>query len=139
MATNLHSALQVVLVILLRARGWLAFPEATLKLVPDAAPVPDLIASREALPKLYTTKPVGICIEILSPEDRLKKAIEKGRHYLAWGVRHVWIIDPQARTAWIMTSEQPDGEWIHPDGNLVAENTEISLAEIFAEVDKMVV
>jgi Uma2 family endonuclease len=139
MATNLHSALQLVLAILLRARGWFAFPEATLKLVPDAAPVPDVIASREALPQLYATKPVGICIEILSPDDRLKKAMEKSKHYLAWGVQHVWIINPYSRTAWMMTSEHPDGIWVHPDGNLVAGNTEIPLSEIFAEVDKMVV
>jgi len=139
MATSVHGVLQCVLIMLLRARGWIVAPEVTLKLVPDAAPVPDLIASRERLQLPYPTKPVGICIEILSPDDRLKNTIEKGKHYLAWGVPHVWIVEPQSRTAWMMTREHPEGVWVHPDGNLLAEDTGISLSELFAEVDKMVV
>ena len=86
MATNLHGALQFFIMVFLRAHGWMVASEARLKLVPDAEPVPDVIASREVLPKLYSTKGVGICIEILSPDDRLKKTIDKGKHYLAWGV-----------------------------------------------------
>jgi Uma2 family endonuclease len=100
--------------------------------------VPDVIASREVLPRLYSTGAVGICVEILSPQDRLKRTIEKGKNYLDWGVPSVWIIEPQTRTAWMLTREHPDGIWVHPDGNLVADQTEISLPEIFAEVDKMV-
>ncbi len=138
-ATSLHGALQFVLMMFLRTRGWIVAPEVTLKLVADAEPVPDVIASRERLSGPYPTKPVGICIEILSPQDRLKKTIEKGKHYLNWGVPHVWIIEPQSRTAWMMTREHPDGIWVHPDGNLVADDTEIALSEIFAEVDKMVI
>ena len=139
MATSMHGLLQCVFIMLLRARGWIVAPEVTLRLVPDAAPVPDLIASREGLQVPYPTKPVGICIEILSPQDRLKKAIEKGKHYLDWGVPYVWIIEPQTRTAWMMTHEHPDGVWVHPDGDLLAKDTRIPLSEIFTEVDKMVV
>jgi len=139
MATNVHGVLQFILMTLLKAHGWIVASEATLKLVPDAEPVPDVIASRERLPQRYSTGGVGICIEILSPDDRLKKAIEKGKHYLNWGVPHVWIIEPQSRTAWMMTREHPDGVWVHPDGDLVAGDTRISLSEIFLEVDKMVV
>ena len=138
MATNLHGALQFVIMMFLRAQGWMVASEATLKLVPDAEPVPDVIASREVLPRLYSTGAVGICVEILSPQDRLKRTIEKGKNYLDWGVPSVWIIEPQTRTAWMLTREHPDGIWVHPDGNLVADQTEISLPEIFAEVDKMV-
>ncbi len=138
MATNLHGVLQFVLMMFLRARGWVVASEATLKMVPDAEPVPDVIASREPLPQLYNTKPVGICVDLLSPQDRLKRTIEKGKHYLDWGVQNVWIIEPHSRTAWMMTQEHRDGVWVHPDGNLVAEDTEISLSEVFAEVDKMV-
>jgi Uma2 family endonuclease len=39
LATSLHSAVQVVLILLLRRFGWTALPEVTLKLVPDAEPI----------------------------------------------------------------------------------------------------
>ncbi len=138
-ADSLHAATQWIVMVLLHARGWIVAPEVTLKLVPDAEPIPDAIASREKLPALYITRPVEICIEILSPEDRLKKTMEKGRHYLEWGIENVWIVDPRSRTAWMMTSEHPDGVWVHPDGKLVAGDTGIALPAIFAEVDRMTV
>ncbi len=138
MPTSMHSAVQLILTLLLRRCGWKALQEVTLKLVPDAEPVPDIIATRSNIERPYPTKPVELCIEICSPADALKKVFEKGRHYLAWGVANVWIIDPEARTAWVMTREHPDGIWIHPDGSLKADDTVISLPELFAEVDKMV-
>jgi Uma2 family endonuclease len=76
-------------------------------------------------------------VEILSPQDRLKTTIEKGKHYLGWGIETVWIIDPQTRTAHIMTAEHPDGVHVLPDGNLLAAEIEIPLPELFAEVDRM--
>lgn len=139
MPTILHSALTSVLVMLLRTRGWFTFPEATIRMVPNAAPVPDLVANRKPLPGPYPTQPFDICIEILSPGDRLKSTIEKGKHYLSWGIRNVWIIDPESRTAWMLNPEHPDGVWVHPDGNLIAEDTQIPLPEMFAEVDRMIV
>jgi Uma2 family endonuclease len=139
MATGLHGALQFVIMMLLRIRGWNVASEVTLKLVSDAEPVPDIVASREGIPLLYPTKPVGICIEILSPKDRLERTVEKGKYYLKWGVPNVWIIDPETRTAWMMTRDHPDGIQVPADGRLVAEDTEISLAEIFSEAGKMLV
>jgi Uma2 family endonuclease len=138
MPSILHSAVQTALILLLFSRGWKVFPEATLKMGPDAALVPDLIATRGVPDLPYPTHPVEICIEILSPEDRLKKAVDKGKRYLDWGVSYVWIINPVERTAWMLTSENPEGIWMHPDGKLTAgEDTEIPLSELFAEVDKL--
>jgi len=138
-ATSLHSAVQLVLILLLRRCGWNVLPEVTLHLVPDAAPIPDVVASRQKIEQPYPTKPVEVCIEIRSPQDSLKKIFEKGKYYLSWGVRHIWIIDPEAGTAWMMTAEHPEGIWIHPDGSLIAdEDTVLGLPELFAEVDKMV-
>lgn len=138
MATYLHGVLQLVLGMLLLRRGWKAASEVTLKMGPHAELVPDLIATRGTPELPYPTHPVEICVEILSPDDRLRKVVDKGKRYLEWGVGHVWIIDPAARTAWMLTSENPEGIWIHPDGKLTAgEGTEIPLPELFAEVDKL--
>jgi Uma2 family endonuclease len=86
----------------------------------------------------YFTEPVELCIGILSPDDRLKRAIEKGRRYVDWGVSSVWIINPVERSAWVLTQESPEGIWIHSDGILTAgEYIQIPLTELFSEVDKL--
>jgi Uma2 family endonuclease len=139
LANSLHGVVQFVLMLLLRTRGWYVASEVTLKLVPDAEPIPDVVASREKIELPYPTKPVELCIEVRSPQDSLKKILKKGQYYLSWGVRNVWIIDPEAGTAWTMTAEYPDGIWIPPDGSLTADpDIIVKLPELFAEVDKMV-
>ncbi len=138
MANSLHGAMQSALMLLLAKYGWRAFPEVTLKLVSNAEPVPDVIASRRAIERPYPTKPFELAIEIRSPSDLLKKLFDKSKYYLDWSIQNVWIIDPEARTAWVMTREHPEPIWIHPDGSLEIEDTEVSLPELFAEVDRMV-
>lgn len=138
MPKTIHGALQILIGILLHARGWKAFSEVRLKLHPQAEPVPDLIALRkgEKVKSPYPTEPFGLCIEILSPGDSLKKLFQKANHYVSWGIRYVWIIDPQARTAWMVTGENAAPVWIHPDGALRADDMELPLQEMFTELDK---
>src|SRR5258708_6552642 len=82
MPTTLHGAAQFVLMLLLRARGWKPSSEVRLKISEDFEPVPDIVASRTKLETPYPTRPVELCIEILSPEDRLSRMVEKTGHYL---------------------------------------------------------
>jgi len=139
MPTSLHSAVQLVLSILLLRRGWKALGEVRLKIVRNAQPVPDIVASRNKIEQPYPTSAVEICVEILSPGDRLQETMQKAGHYIDWGVQVVWIIDPGTRTAWTVTPEHRDGIWIHPDGALAAgDGLEIPLSELFAGVDEMV-
>jgi Uma2 family endonuclease len=49
----------------------------------EPAPVPD--------------SPPLIAIEILSPDDRMAAVREKMQEYRAWGVGHVWLVDPNSR------------------------------------------
>jgi Uma2 family endonuclease len=138
MPTYLHGVFQYVMMFLLRLRGWRVASEVTLKISPELELVPDVIATRQSIAGAYPTEPVELCIEILSPDDRLEKTVAKCRHYLNWGVSTAWIVDPVARTAWTVTSEDPDGKWIHPNEALTVQpDTSIALSEIFAEVDKM--
>lgn len=140
MPTSLHGLFQAVLVTLLLNRGWKPLSEVTLKMSPNAELVPDLIATRGKIQLPYPTHPVELCIEILSPDDRLKNVLQKGKHYLDWGVSHVWIIDPVGRTAWVMTARDPEGTMIGPDGKLaVGEDTEIPMSELLSQVDKLLV
>ena len=138
-ANSLHGCVQVTVAMLLRACGWKPAIEVTLKMGPNAELIPDVIATRGRIELPYPTQPVEICIEVLSPDDRLEKVVEKGQRYLDWGVSYVWIIDPVARTAWMVKAENREGVWIHPDGNLIAgDDTQIALSELFAEFDKLI-
>ena len=40
------------------------------------------------------TKPPFLCIEVLSPEDRMIRVEERIDDYLAMGVAYVWVLDP---------------------------------------------
>lgn len=137
MPTMLHSALQFALTILLDLAGWNALSEVRLKVVPNAEPVPDLIAVRGKKYKgRYPKVAPELCVEILSPGDTLSKALDKSRKYISWGSQWVWIIDPEKRTAWMLSQHTPAPVWISPEGSLRAGDTEISLPELFAEVEK---
>jgi Uma2 family endonuclease len=41
--------------------------------------------------------PPLIAIEILSPDDRQAKLIAKLEEYRQWGVRHLWLVNPEIR------------------------------------------
>jgi Uma2 family endonuclease len=56
-------------------------------------------------PGPIVTEPPFLCIEILSPSDRLTEMQDRIGDYLSFGVRYVWLIDPTTRHAWIYTSE----------------------------------
>ncbi|MGH9608474.1 MAG: Uma2 family endonuclease [Bryobacteraceae bacterium] len=137
MPTLLHSILEVILTMFLDKAGWNAVPEVRLKVVPDAEPVPDMIAVRGKKYKgRYPKVAPELCIEILSPGDTLSKTLSKAKRYISWGSEYVWVIDPEKRTAWILSQDRPEPVWISPEGSLRAGDTEISLSSLFAEVEK---
>lgn len=77
-----------------------------------------------------------LCVEILSPEDRMSSLQEKVNEYARLGVSGIWVIDPLQRIGYhasLHGFEQPE------DGTLRVVGTpiEISLAEIFAELDEL--
>lgn len=139
MPTFTHGALQVVLGQMLRAAGLKSYSEVTLRISPELELIPDVVATRRKPDGPYATEPVDLCVEILSPDDRLNRTMKKAGHYVGWGVADVWIVDPSARTAWMVNAQHPDGLWVHPDGTLTAASgIQIPLTKLFAEVDDLV-
>ncbi|MDQ2844446.1 MAG: Uma2 family endonuclease [Acidobacteriota bacterium] len=138
--TAVHGVLQWVLAMLLARRGWKAATEVRLKISQVAHPVPDVIASSAPLQDPYPTEPFDLCVEILSPGDNLHDMFIKAAHYLDWGIRSVWIIDPKEPGAYSMSLENPQPVPVGMSGCLVAGSggTEavIPLSELFAETGK---
>jgi len=129
MATGLHGLVQFVLLLLLRRQGVDARPEVTVRLSPTKFLIPDVIAD-QTLPNLYPIEPVLLCVEILSPEDRLGATFTKCEEYHAWGVPHCWVIDPVKQTAWEYDA-QCDPVRVEIGGSLHAGNLVVHLADLF--------
>ncbi len=140
MPTVVHGAMQWVLAMLLARRGWKASTEVRLKISKVAHPVPDVVANSTPLQDPYPTEPFDLCVEILSPGDNLREMFIKAAHYLDWGIRSVWIIDPKKSSAYMMSLENPQPVPVGMSSCLVAGSGEeevfIPLSELFAEVDK---
>ena len=136
MPTVLHGIVQVILAMLLERAGWNTASEVRLKVVQEVEPVPDLIAVRGKFKGRYPSAAPELCVEIMSPEDTLAKTLEKSKRYISWGSQHVWIIDPEKRTAWDLSAEAPSLSWIPPEGSLRIAETAVDLSALFAEVDK---
>ncbi len=47
--------------------------------------------------------PALLCIEILSPADRLSRMVERLDDFLDMGVENIWVIDPNRRIAYTYT------------------------------------
>lgn len=93
--------------------------------------IPDVTVMLGGKPaeRIIRTPPI-VAIEVLSPDDRAGYLEEKIADYLAFGVPHIWIINPETRRAFVHTSQ---GSHEVKDGVLRAESAdiEVPLAEIF--------
>ena len=105
-----HSRLQGLLIgyLVLRRKEWgiHVFPEQRVQVKATRFRIPDIcvVAGAEPEEQIFTTPPL-VCIEILSKDDRWSQVQERIDDYLAFGVRHVWVIDPRSRKAYEFTSE----------------------------------
>jgi len=93
--------------------------------------VPDLMILAGGKPtEQVITRPPIVCIEVLSPQDRMSRTQKKIADYLGFGVRYVWVLDPKTKQAFSYTSE---GMRLIQDGVLrtIAPDIEIPLSEIF--------
>ena len=132
MATTLHGLIQKILMALLDRQGVQSLPEVTVRLTATKDLVPDVIADR-TLQAPYPTQPVLLCVEILSPEDRVGAMLAKCEEYHAWGVPFCWVIDPEKQTAWqYHAASEP--ERVDRGGILTAGDLRVPLDDLFAEL-----
>jgi Uma2 family endonuclease len=134
MPTTLHALIQSILIRLLSPQGVYALGELHVRISPTKFLVPDVVATTK-LELPYPTEPVLLCVEILSPEDRIGAMLEKCEEYHAWGVPFCWVIDPEKQTAWQYASSS-DPEHLPQTGTLTAGHLTVSLQELFSELPR---
>ena len=94
-----HAALQAALILWFgrHQEEWKieVLPEQRIQISATRFRIPYVcLVSLEHAVEQILTKPPLACIEILSPEDTLRKMQERISDYLQFGVKSVWILDP---------------------------------------------
>jgi Uma2 family endonuclease len=88
----------------------------------------------DAVREKVLSVPPLLCIEVLSPEDRLPRAEAVLADYLNMGVPNIWLLDPIRQTAYTY-----NGHGLHSisDNRITVPNTQIflDLNEIFASLN----
>ena len=134
-----HAYLQALLATLFtnQAAEWniFALTEQRVQITPKRFLVPDVCVMRRGSPwESILTRPPLVVIEIMSPEDTVRRASAKAGEYLQFGVENVWVIDPSARVAYKASSTGLDlvrsGELTVPDSSIL-----VSVTELFEKLD----
>ena len=134
MPTRKHGLTQARLCQLLNSsfQDFEAASEVTVRLREGKYLIPDVIVQRrDRIQDPCPTDPVHLCVEILSPEDRMSEVLAKCEAYHAWGVETVWVVDPEDRRAWEYRIGRRPAE-IPSNGGLNAEGISIPLTDVFA-------
>ena len=103
-----HSKLQGKLFVWLYAQasrhGIAVYLEMRLRIAEGRYRVPDLCVAKLPEPdeQIFTSPPY-IVIEVLSPEDSLRRMQERFDDYLAMGVENIWVLDPETLRGWTVT------------------------------------
>ena len=135
-----HSDLQRRLLALLDRNEYAPYlrvnPEVRVQVSPTRFRVPDLCvravpAERE---QIIRTAPL-LCIEILSPEDRISRVRERVSDFLQMGVREVWLVDPATRSVSICLGHSAEE---HTSGELQVPGTpvRVRVEDIFSVLDE---
>ena len=135
-----HGTLQGVLYAYFLARRieWNIWPalDTRVQVAARRFRVPDVsvVAFEDRKDQIIRTAPM-LCIEILSPEDTLRKMLIRIEDYFAMGVPHVWIFDPQKQNVTVcqpgaVRSVQSEGALLLPGSRVSVE-----LGEVFSIFD----
>jgi Uma2 family endonuclease len=134
-----HASVQTFFSVYFSARkrelGVRVYAELRMWVSEDRIRVPDVMVVRDSDPvdEIVVVAPL-LCIEVLSPEDRMTEIQEKVDEYLDMGVDSVWVVDPRRRKAF-----QTDVRSLQPVEELTVPGTRIAipLNEVFEELNEL--
>ena len=84
----------------------------------------------DRLPARIVHEPPLLCIEVLSPEDRMPRMRVKCQDYLRLGVPEVWVLDPERKMALVLRA---DTEMEVHEGTLHFGEIALHLKDVFPE------
>ncbi len=97
--------------------------------------IPDVLVMRNDAPfeEIVQTPPL-LCIEVLSPDDRMVDMQDKIDDYVAMGVTAIWVINPKSRRAFTV-----DRGALLPVDELSVAGTSIKVPvhEVFAQLNAL--
>ena len=82
------------------------FPELRVQVKHARFRVPDLCVTLGRPDEQILTHPPFLCIEILSPDDRMSRVETRINDYLEMGVLYVWVLDPETKQAFMATAAE---------------------------------
>lgn len=100
----------------------------------DVAYIPPQVVAAKKGRSTVTVGVPFLIVEVLSPNDTVKNVSKKVKTYLAAGVKHVWVVNPESETVMV---HRPNNKPIsvNADGFLSAEpympGLKIELAKVF--------
>jgi Uma2 family endonuclease len=132
MGNKSHGRIQGLLIRLLgiheERTGLYVIPEVRHRVQATRYRIPDVaVFESEPEGEVPSTPPL-VAIEILSPDDRIGYVIPKFEEYRAWGVRHIWAVDPEDRKLFLSGD---DGLHEVPELRLPEFRITLSKKEIF--------
>ena len=134
-----HARLQAILTnwFFINEKAWNVYTlvEQRIRVAERRVRIADIcLLSRDAPKEQVTITAPLLCVEILSPEDRLPRAARVMDDYARMGVPNLWILDPKDRVAYDYAS---NGLLKLTTDRLSIPNTEIyvDLSVLFAALD----
>ena len=134
LGTKPHSRLQYAFQILLskyeESDGIWIYPEQRVQTKLTCFRIPDVCVTLDRTEEVVFRLPPFLCIEVLSPEDRMSRVDLRISEYFQMGVRFVWVVDPVSHEAWTYSGKGKTGV---TDGVLRTEQPEmiVTLDELF--------
>jgi Uma2 family endonuclease len=119
-----HGKLQFRITTLLNAiPNVFAFIETRVRVTPTRYRVPDVCAylDREPDEEVFTEPPF-LVVEILSPEDRMRRTLTVVEDYFRMGVQNVWIVDRWRKAVYVC---DPSGGWHAATGQIGTQDARI--------------
>jgi Uma2 family endonuclease len=107
-------------------------PEQRVQVSPTRFRIPDVCVVIGQPDGQIFRKPPFLCIEVMSPEDRISRVRERVTDYLQMGVPHIWVVDPQTKSAFTITAAQGWREVMDGILRTANPNFELPLSELFS-------
>ena len=71
--------------------------EVRMRMAADLYRIPDVSMWEGAEPEKLPSSPPLLVAEVVSPDDRVNDLLQKLEEYRVWGVRYIWLIEPELK------------------------------------------